>query len=269
MRLKSLATPILRAPKLRILLAAPLLLLCSLATVRNALAQADTLEAKQSPPKPAEPNATPETYETIHLTSTTDQDDARDISTDLRNMLPHARIYLMAAQGAISVSGTPQDLQLARKIVADFDHARRSYRLTYTIYESENGKRLTSRKLTLTVAPGQKAYLRQGTRIPIVTGASTAPSADKSSQVQYIDIGLNIEASIEGAPDSFRLRTKVEQSSLADEQSGVGAQDPIIHQSVFEEASILTPGKPLLLGSVAVPGSPRSQEIEVVSELIL
>ena len=184
-------------------------------------------------------------------------------------MLPHAHIYLLEAHAAISVSGTPQDLQLARKIVADLDHARRTYQLTYTIYDSENGKRITSQKFTLTAAPGQKAYLKQGVRIPTSTGSNATPPADKGFQVQYMDIGLNIEASIEGAPDTVRLHTKDEQSSPADQPSGLGAQDPIIRQSVFEEASILTPGKPLLLGSIAVPGTTRSQEIEVLAEPIV
>ncbi len=243
----------------------PLLLLALLAAPALR-AQPDAPESRAL--KPAEPSATLESYATIFLTNTTEQSQAREIVTDLRNMLPHARCYLLEAQAAISVSGTAQDLELARKIVTDLDHPRRSYRLTYTISESENGKRITTQKFTLTAAPGQKAYLRQGKRIPISTGSTATPPADKGFQVQYMDVGMNIEASIDGAPGSLSLHTKVEQSSLADEPSGLGAQDPIIRQSVFEESSTLTPGKALLLGSTAVPGTARSQEIEVLAEPI-
>jgi hypothetical protein len=84
----------------------------------------------------------------------------------------------------------------------------------------------------------------------------------------YVDVGLNLEAYLEGETDGLRLRTKVEQSSLAEEKSAGTAQDPVIRQTVLEETAILVPGKPMLLGSLDLPGSTRRQEIEVISELV-
>ncbi len=241
------------------------LLVLSLLAGRGALAQPEAkVETAQQKTSDA---AAGESYETFTLNNTTDQGDIREVANDLRNMLPQARIYQMSAQGAISVAGTAREVQLARRIVAELDRPRRSYRLTYSLYELENGKRVSSRSFTLNVAPGQRAYLRQGSRIPILTGAS--PTADKGAHVQYIDIGLNLEVSIEGAPGSLRLHTKLEQTSLGDEPSGLGAQDPVIRQSVFEEASVLTPGKAILLGAFAAAGGPKTAEVEVVSEVIL
>ena len=86
--------------------------------------------------------------------------------------------------------------------------------------------------------------------------------------MQYLDIGLNIEASINGYLNGATLRTKIEQSSLAEEKSGVGAEDPVIRQAVFEGSATLMQGKPLTLGSLDIPGTTRHQEIEVVSEQI-
>ena len=254
-------------PERRSLIRIVALLVLSPFAVSGALAQPEAPRNDAGATKAAEATGAPEVYETLSVTNTTDQGDIREIANDLRNMLPHARIYQMAAQGAISVSGTAQEVQLARKMVAELDRPRRSYRLTYTLYELENGKRVSSRSFTLNVAQGQRAYLRQGTRIPIVTG--TASAAEKSSQVQYIDIGLNLEASIEGAAGSLRLHTKLEQTSLGDEASGMGSQDPVIRQSVFEEASVLTPGKAILLGSFAGAGGTKTEEVEVVSEVVL
>jgi hypothetical protein len=65
-----------------------------------------------------------------------------------------------------------------------------------------------------------------------------------------------------------RLRTKLVQSGIAEERSGIGAQDPIIRQTTLEGTSTLVQGKPLVLGSLDVPGSTRHQEVEVVSELV-
>jgi hypothetical protein len=48
----------------------------------------------------------------------------------------------------------------------------------------------------------------------------------------------------------------------------MGAQDPILRQTVLEGMSTLSQSKPVVLGSLDVPGSTRHQEIEVASELV-
>ncbi|MFZ0744129.1 MAG: hypothetical protein WAM85_06970 [Terracidiphilus sp.] len=218
--------------------------------------------------KPAEPKPAPETYQTFYLSNMTQINDANDIQTDLRNMLPKSRLYYMPSQGAISMRGSSEDFQLAQKILADLDRPRKIYRVTYTITDMDNGKRTATQHLALIVVSGAKTILKQGSRVPIVTGTYDQASTNQNSQVQYQDIGLSIEASLDGYADGLRLRSKVEQSSLADEKSGLGVQDPVIRQTVLEGMSTLAPGKPLVLGSLDVPGTTRRQEIEVVSELV-
>jgi hypothetical protein len=86
--------------------------------------------------------------------------------------------------------------------------------------------------------------------------------------VQYIDVGLNIDATIDdGSSESPRLQTKVEQSRLADEKSGMGAQDPIIYQAVLEDTSNLVEGKPMVLGTLDLPGTGQ-QKIEVTAQRV-
>ena len=84
------------------------------------------------------------------------------------------------------------------------------------------------------------------------------------SQVQYLDVGLNIEASLDGD----RLRSKVEQTGVAEEKSGIGSQDPIVRQTTIEATSDMAPGKTLVLGSLDIPGTTRHQEIEATAELV-
>ncbi|MEO8737178.1 MAG: hypothetical protein ABI380_11635, partial [Edaphobacter sp.] len=57
-----------------------------------------------------------------------------------------------------------------------------------------------------------------------------------------------------------------EQSSIAEQVSGVGSQDPIIRQTVLASTSFLTSDKPLVLGSLDIPGSTRRLDVEVVME---
>lgn len=232
------------------------------------LAPCASAQTEPADSRPAEAKPGPETYQTLYLTNLTQRNEATDLLTDLRNMLPKARLFYVPAQSAISIHGTPDDILLARKIVADLDRPSRIYRLTYTITETDSGKRVGTQHLAFLVTLGQKTDVKQGSRVPIVTGTTDGGSAPQSSQVQYLDVGLNIEAYMDGEQDGLKLHTKVEQSSLAEEKSGVGAQDPVIRQTVLEETSILVQGKPMVLGSLDLPGGTRKQEIEVVSELV-
>ena len=230
--------------------------------------QTQTADQKPADQKPAESKAGPETYQTIYLTNVGQQNDANDLVTDLRNMLPKARTYYLPSQGAISILATADELKLAQKILSDLDRARTIYRLTYSISETESGKSTGKQHYSLIAVSGGKANFKLGNRVPIVTGTVEAAGAGHNSQVQYVDVGLNIEASLEGYLDGLRLRTKVEESSLAEDKSSLGGQDPVFHQAVLEDTSPLAQGKPLVLGSLDIPGSSRRLEIEVVSELV-
>jgi len=118
------------------------------------------------------------------------------------------------------------------------------------------------------IASGSKTELKQGTKVPIVTGiyAENSP-ASENSQVQYQDVGLAIEASLSAYLDGVRLRTRIAESSVAAEKSGVGMQDPVIRQTTLEGTSTLALGKSLILGSLDISGTHR-QEVEVVSEAV-
>ncbi|HTA87436.1 MAG TPA: hypothetical protein VK729_14280, partial [Silvibacterium sp.] len=49
---------------------------------------------------------------------------------------------------------------------------------------------------------------------------------------------------IEESADGVKLNTQVEQSSIAEEKSGLGTQDPIVRQAKLEGTSILAADKP-------------------------
>src|SRR5215469_3944732 len=141
----------------------------------------------------------------------------------------------------------------------------KTYRLTYTLTETEGGKRVGTQHFAMIVVSGRKTVLKQGNRVPLVTG-TVSTSGGGQTQVQYMDIGLNIDASIEESADGVKLNTSVEQSSITQEKSGLGAQDPIVRQAKLEGTSILTAGKPLILGSMDFPSTARRLDIEVMME---
>ena len=239
---------------------------CTLALTLFVLSANAQTQAADS--RPVEMKASPETYQTLYLTSLTQTKDANDIVTDLRNMFPRARLYYVSAQNAISMRSAPDDILLAQKILSDIDRTKKTYRLTYTITETDGGNPVQTQHFAFLVASGERSTFKQGSRVPVVTGDINDKTASPNSQVQYVDVGLNVEASLGSYSDGLKLQTKIEESNVADEKSGVGTQDPILRQTLLETTAALHPDKPLIVGSLDVPGSTRRRQVEVVSELV-
>jgi type II secretory pathway component GspD/PulD (secretin) len=233
-------------------------------TARGASAQ----QAQGGEQKPATAHVeTPprvEMYESLQLTNMTEQHRFNDVQTALRNFVPRARVYGVPAQSVISVWGTQEEIDLARKIVADLDRPSPEYKLTFTITETEAGKQTSVQHLSMVGVSGAKTVMKQGSRIPIVTGSYKEGAAGENTQVQYQDVGLSIEASLDGKS----VHTKVEQTSPASEPSGMGASDPVVRQSVLEGTSTLSVDKQVVLGTLDIPGSTRHQEVAMIAELV-
>lgn len=225
------------------------------------------LAAQSDDAKPGESKQV-EKYQTMYVSNVTQQNDLNDIQTDLRNMISHAKIYSVPSQRAISIRGTPEEIELAQKIVADLDRSRKAYRLAFSIIVTENGKRTGAQNFSLVATAGERTLFKLGSKVPIVTGSFDTGSSNANSQVQYQDVGLGIEATVDNFADGLRLNSTVEQSALSEEKSGAGPQDPVVRQNVLHGISTLVLGKPLVLGSIDIPGSTRRQEIEVVAELV-
>lgn len=235
----------------------------ALLTVALALS-APTVRAQMDTSSHSESQTTAKQSKTFYLTNAGGRH-FMEVQTVLRNALSRARVYGVPTQNAITVLGTPDDLALAQKIISETDRPQRAYRITYTITDMNNGARGGARHVSLVVVSGEKTQVKQGNRVPITTGTDTAGST--ATQMQYLDVGINIEASVDGPPDHLRLHTRFEQSSVAEGKSGVGAQDPVIHQTTLDGDSNLEQGKAVVLGSLDVPGGGGHEEISVRSEL--
>lgn len=221
-------------------------------------AQAGTTSAKQDS----------NVVQTFYFKNVSQPNDANELFTAVRNLLdPRDKLAFLLSQNAISVSASPDQLLLVQKILNDLDRPKKAYRLAYTITEMDVGKRIGVQHFAMIVAGGGRTTLKNGSRVPVVTG-STPGTSTQNTQVAYIDIGLNIDASLDEFANGARLRTKVEQSSVAEERSGVGSQDPVVRQTILEGTSFLNLGKPLVLGSLDVSGSTRHLDVEVVMEAV-
>lgn len=223
-------------------------------------AQAQDTESKTASIRPDADQAT----QTFFLKDVTQMNDINDITTDLRNVMNRAKIYALASDNAITIRATPEDLQQAQKLIAELDRPKKVYRVTFTITESDGGRKTGTQHFSLVAADGNKSYVKQGNRVPIVTGSFDKDGAGPTTQIQYLDVGINIEAAVTGVG----LRTKIEQTSVSDEKSNVGIQDPLVRQTTMEATSTFVPGKAVALGSIDIPGTTRHEDIEFVAELV-
>lgn len=215
-------------------------------------------------------NKAPDTIKTYYL-NTSQQNDAQEILIAVRSVVSGIKADFVSSQNAIVVSGPPEDQAKVQKVIADLDRPRKAYRLTFTLADSDAGKRVGVQHFSIVVAAGQRTTLKQGSKIPVITGSYQPGAVGVQTQFTYLDIGMNFDVSIDDSPGGLRLKSHVENSSVGSPteygtNSGPLAQEPIVHQTTLEGTSIVTLGKPLTLGSVDVPGSTRHIDIEVVAE---
>lgn len=203
-------------------------------------------------------------YQSFYLKNATSQNAANDIQTAMRNLLPGAKIYYAATENALMVSGSADELAQAQKMLADLDKPQKLYRVTYTISDGRGAPK----HLAMLVSPGRRGISRQGTRVPIMTGSyKEGGGQEANTQFQYQDIGLNVDATIEGYGDGLRLLSKIEETSVSEQKSSVGIQDPIVDQSVLEAQSALNSAKPVTLGSLSL-GDGKHLDVQVTVEAV-
>jgi type II secretory pathway component GspD/PulD (secretin) len=213
---------------------------------------------------PAADVSSQETTETYYFANVGQQQEMNELITTLRNVLnPKDRLMLVPSQNAIVMRSTPDQLALAKQVLRELDRPRKTYRLTYTLRDLDDNKQVGIQHFSLLVVSGARTTLRNGSRLPIVTSSSGSSANGSGSEFTYVDVGLNVDVSLDESASGVRLRTKLERSSAVEDKSIAGIQQPLIRQTVLEGTSILTQGKPVVLGSLDIPGSTRHLDVEV------
>jgi len=208
---------------------------------------------------------------TIFLTNATQQNDANEILIAVRNMFdPTIRIYLIASKNALAVTTYPEELDRIQAFVKTLDTPRQAYRLTFTLTDFDGNKRVGTQHFSMVVVSGQRMTLKQGSKIPVATGKYDDGKASAgTTQFTYLDVGMNFDATVYDGADGARLDTKIEASSVAPEPVTIlGINEPIIRQSVLTGSSLISPGKPLVLGSADIAGSTHHLDMTVLMEPI-
>jgi type II secretory pathway component GspD/PulD (secretin) len=209
---------------------------------------------------------------TIYLHNITGEEDASQIATAIRNSSDSSvRVYLLGTQNAIAVETYPAEFARIEALVRSLDRPRKAYRLTYTITELDSGKTIGTEHLSMVVVNGQHTSVKEGDKVPVATGSYSEGNATPNgvqTQFTYLDVGMNFDATLNEVEGGAVLKSKVEQSSLGQPSTIAGVQEPVVRQTVLEGISVLTLGKPVMLGSIDVPTTTHRFDIAVVLEQI-
>lgn len=248
----------------------------------GAFAQAP--EAPQAPKAPEAPRAPeapkgaavhvvpafcgPTNTRVFRFVNTTSMQEQNEIVTVVRNMVsPSTRVMISPTQSALVAEGTDDQLADIQRIVDTLDKPKKSYRLTYTLVDFDGTKRLGDQHYSMLLVPGQRTTLKQGNKVPIVTGMDYKEPSNPQTHVTYIDLGMNFDATLDGAGSALQLKTKVEQSGVVEDRpTTAAAQDPVIRQAVFEGSTMLTVGRTQTIGTLDISGTTRRIEIQVLAE---
>jgi type II secretory pathway component GspD/PulD (secretin) len=207
---------------------------------------------------------------TIYLANETQQNDANEILIAIRNMFdPGMKIYLISSKNALTIGSYPAELDRIQAFIKTLDIPRHTYRLTFTLTDFDGDKAIGTQHFNMFVVSGQRTTFKQGTKIPVATGTMQDSKNGAATQFTYLDVGMSFDVTLSDIAGGARLDSKIEQSSVAPEPVNIlGVNEPIIRQSVIQGASILSPGKPVMLGSADIAGSTHHLDITVLMEPI-
>lgn len=139
-----------------------------------------------------------------------------------------------------------------------------TYRLAFSIYELQEGKRTNQRDYSLLVTTdGKGPYpkMKIGIKVPLDIG---------EGKITYTDVGFDLECSaMETTNNKLSVRIELELSSFAaPDQNGdarsVGMR-PVIRAISQQIRTVLTPGKPQVITSMDDVNSNKRFQVEVTA----
>jgi general secretion pathway protein D len=130
--------------------------------------------------------------ETFYLTNAWQQNDMNDVQTALRNVLTNIKVYGLASQNALVVRGTPDELLLAQKLIADLDKARPEVVVDIAVMEvSKNWERTIGLQWPSSVGIALQSPTAATTSTTGTTTTTTGTTSTSTSPTLYNLAHLN------------------------------------------------------------------------------
>jgi hypothetical protein len=139
------------------------------------------------------------------------------------------------------------------------------YKLAFTIYELQEGKRTNQRDYSLMIqADGRGANaLKIGTKVPIDTG----------NGITYLEVGFDMQSeAIETVTNKLAVGVTLTVNNFAMPEANkdprTAGNQPVIRGVTQRVRTVLTPGKPQVITSLDDPNSNKRMQVELTATKI-
>jgi general secretion pathway protein D len=178
--------------------------------------------------------------ETFYLTNASQQNDANEVLTALRNLLdPSTKLYLVPSQNAIVIRGTPPELILTEKLINDLDRTRSEVVVDVAVLEVS---RDLERNLGITL-PTSFSLTAQS------SNANNSSSTSSSSSSTTSGITLNTLANMDATNFAVTVGSATVNALLSDSDTRV-LQNPRVRATDGQQATLKIGSKiPVATGS--------------------
>ncbi|MBN9657182.1 MAG: hypothetical protein J0H49_03335 [Acidobacteria bacterium] len=143
-----------------------------------------------------------------------------------------------------------------------------SYRVDFQFRDVADKSSSAVRRYSLIVDPSGTGILRLGQRVPYATavsqggGGGSAPAV--ATQIQYADIGVNIDCRLRETGAKVTMTSNLEISTLipAEKTAAASAQAPTVGSMRFAVGAALTLGKSTTIASIDDPVTQRKFDLD-------
>lgn len=141
-----------------------------------------------------------------------------------------------------------------------------SYKLSFKIYELDDGKRINERTYVFPAITSQPNRRERTSSIKV--GVRTPVTVKEPHEIQYLDVGMSLDCSLEDMEGKLIANINVELSNFAlpdqveDPRRG---GDPVLRQMKQGFRLQLPVGKPVLVTSLDDINSKKRTQIEVTA----
>jgi type II secretory pathway component GspD/PulD (secretin) len=202
---------------------------------------------------------------TFYLPNVSQQNDANEVLVAIRNIIdPSVKLYLVTHDNAIVMRAFPEEIDMTQKIIDDLTRPQHPVHLHFTLRTLDGTRLVNSEQYDMTLAPGERAQMKQGRKVPVITG-TVKNGEGLTSQYTYLDVGANFDVTLLDTGKGFDLKAKVERSSIGSEPLLNGIE-PVVHQSVMDGFIALAPGQTTELGRADIDGTTQHIEVDVTAD---
>jgi len=187
--------------------------------------------------------------QTFYLTNASQQNDANEILTAIRNLLdPSVKIYLVPSQNAIVMRATADQLLLAQKLLADLDRARPEVVVDVAVLEVNRDK-VRNLGITLPTSIGLTPTTTSSTSTTSSTATSTTSSGTTAGTTNTSNLSLNDLANLNATNIAVSVSGGTVNALLTDADTRI-LQNPRIRATDGQKATLKIGSKiPIATGS--------------------